>query len=55
MKVVIPPLNEQKRIGDILSSIDEEIEEESNHKEQLELLKKGLMQVLLTGKIRVIM
>ena len=54
VKVVIPPLNEQKRIGDILSSIDEEIEEESNHKEQLELLKKGLMQVLLTGKIRVV-
>jgi len=54
VKVVIPPLSEQKRIGDILSSIDDKIEEESNHKEQLELLKKGLMQVLLTGKIRVL-
>jgi len=52
-KMAIPPLHEQKNIADILSSIDEEIEKESNHKEQLELLKKGLMQVLLTGKIRV--
>jgi len=49
----IPPFNEQKKISDILSSIDKEIEKETIHKEQLELLKKGLMQVLLTGKIRV--
>jgi type I restriction enzyme S subunit len=48
-----PPINEQKQIAEILSSIDNEIEKESDHKEQLELLKKGLMQVLLTGKIRV--
>ena len=51
--IAIPPLFEQKQIAEILSSIDDEIEKESNHKEQLELLKKGLMQVLLTGKIRV--
>lgn len=53
IKVAKLPVTEQKKIGDILSSIDEEIEKEINHKEQLELLKKGLMQVLLTGKIRV--
>lgn len=33
--------------------IDENIEKESGYKDQLESLKKGLMQVLLTGKIRV--
>ncbi len=55
VKVAIPPLDEQKKIGDILSSIDDEIEKEMNHREQLEALKKGLMQVLLIGKIRVIM
>jgi type I restriction enzyme S subunit len=49
----LPPVYEQKKIADILSSIDEEIEKETMHKEQLESLKKGLMQVLLTGKIRV--
>jgi len=53
IKIVIPPLKEQKQIAEILSSIDAEIEKESSHKEQLESLKKGLMQVLLTGKIRV--
>jgi len=53
VEVAIPPRGEQKRIGEILSSGDEEIEEETKHKDQLESLKKGLMQVLLTGKIRV--
>jgi|GEM_PF-183372 len=48
-----PSINEQKEITDILSSVDEEIEKETRHKEELELLKKGLMQVLLTGRVRV--
>jgi len=49
----LPLVNEQKKIADILTSIDDEVEKEMNHKEQLETLKKGLMQVLLTGKLRV--
>lgn len=53
ISIAIPPLFEQKRISEILSSFDEEIEKESNRKGQLETLKKGLMQVLLIGKIRV--
>ena len=44
---------EQKKIAKILSSIDDELEKESNHRDQLILLKKGLMQVLLTGKLRI--
>lgn len=44
---------EQKKIAEILSSTDDELEKESNHRDQLILLKKGLMQVLLTGKLRV--
>lgn len=52
--IPMPPLPEQKQITEILSSVDEEIERETSHKEQLGLLKKGLMQVLLTGKIRVV-
>jgi len=51
--MVLPSLNEQKQIAEILSSVDNEIVEELNHKDQLESLKRGLMQVLLTGKIRV--
>jgi len=48
IKVPIPPLSEQQKIASILSTIDDAIQE----REQLEQLKKGLMQVLLTGKVR---
>ena len=48
-----PPLKEQKKIAKILTSINDEIQKESNHRDQLNSLKKGLMQVLLTGKLRV--
>ncbi len=51
--IPIPSVNEQKIITDMLFSIEEKIEKESSHLEQLKLLKKGLMQVLLTGKLRV--
>ncbi|MGO8987391.1 MAG: restriction endonuclease subunit S [bacterium] len=51
--VPLPALAEQKQIADILSSVDEEIKKEARHKEQLGSLKKGLVQVLLTGQIRV--
>jgi type I restriction enzyme, S subunit len=52
-KVVIPPLEEQKKIVQVLSSLDEKVEKEHRTKESLEVIKKGLMQVLLTGKLRV--
>ena len=51
--IFLPPFDEQKAIADILSSADEEI---NLLNEQLELYteqKKGLMQNLLTGKVRV--
>lgn len=51
-KVQLPSLNEQQQIGSILSSIDTQIDEYENKKSKLEELKKGLMQQLLTGKIR---
>jgi len=55
LSVQIPHLTEHQKIGEILSSVDEEIEKETKHQEQLESLKRGLMQVLLTGKVRVSM
>jgi len=51
--IVIPPLNEQKQIASILSNVDSQIIKEKLQKSNLELLKKGLMQKLLTGKVRV--
>jgi len=51
--IPLPPVKEQNKIAKILSSINGEIEKESDHRDQLFLLKNGLMQVLLTGKLRV--
>ena len=49
----LPPIEEQERISFILSEIDSKLENEQNYKSELEQLKKGLLQVLLTGKVRV--
>nr|WP_279323720.1 restriction endonuclease subunit S [Clostridium paraputrificum] len=53
INIALPNLEEQKKIANILSSIDMQIEEYENKNIKLEELKKGLMQQLLTGKIRV--
>lgn len=52
--VQLPPIEEQEKIASILSKVDKKIEEYKNKKQKLENLKKGLMQQLLTGKIRAI-
>ena len=49
---IFPPLPEQEKIADILGTWDEAIEKLSDLIEQKKLLKKGLMQKLLTGKTR---
>lgn len=49
----IPPIKEQKEIEEVLSGIDEKIKNEYEKKERLKHIKKGLMQQLLTGKVRV--
>ena len=50
--ILLPPLAEQKKIAEILGTWDEAIEKLSSLIEQKKLLKKGLMQKLLTGKVR---
>lgn len=50
--IPIPPLPEQEKIAGILGTWDEAIEKLSNLIEQKKLLKKGLMQKILTGKTR---
>lgn len=52
IKVLLPPLAEQEKIAEILGTWDEAIEKLSSLIEQKKLLKKGLMQKLLTGKVR---
>ena len=51
--IPLPTLPEQHRIASILSQIDEAIEKEQKYKEKLERIKRGLMEDLLTGKVRV--
>jgi type I restriction enzyme S subunit len=46
-------LEEQQRIAEILLTIDKKLELEKNRKEKIERIKKGLMDLLLTGKIRI--
>ncbi len=52
-KLPLPPLSEQKKIAEILSTVDEKIALEKERKAKLERVKKGLMNDLLTGKKRV--
>lgn len=53
LNLPMPPLFEQEKISKILNEADKKIETERNYKNELEELKKGLMQDLLTGKRRV--
>ncbi|MBM7853898.1 type I restriction enzyme S subunit [Desulfohalotomaculum tongense] len=49
--IPIPPLREQEKIVDVLSTVDEQIEQTDKLIEKTKELKKGLMQKLLTRGI----
>ncbi|QRF75297.1 Type I restriction enzyme MjaXIP specificity protein [Thermoplasmatales archaeon] len=51
--IALPPMAEQQKIAEILSTVDSKLELLRRKKEKLEVLKKGLMNHLLTGKVRV--
>ncbi|MFD2627438.1 restriction endonuclease subunit S [Oceanobacillus kapialis] len=52
-KVILPTLEEQKEITSILKSQDDKLSCEKNKLNYLKKVKQGLMQQLLTGKVRV--
>lgn len=52
-KIPFPPISEQKEIAEILSGVDIKIKIQKDKKQGYQQLKDGLMQQLLTGKIRV--
>jgi type I restriction enzyme S subunit len=54
MKIPLPPLPEQKNIAEVLSDMDSEIETLEKKLAKYKQLKQGLMQNLLTGKIRLV-
>jgi len=49
----LPMVSEQQKIVDVLSTVDNKLELERNEKARLERIKQGLMDLLLTGKVRV--
>jgi type I restriction enzyme S subunit len=53
LKMILPPLHEQQEIAETLSTVDKKLELERSEKVKLERIKQGLMNLLLTGKIRV--
>ena len=54
IKIKLPPIEEQTAIAEILAAADRELQLQKEKLAQLQAQKKGLMQVLLTGKKRLI-
>lgn len=50
--IPVPPIEEQRKIAEILGAWDEAIEKQSRLIEELELRKRALVQRLLTGRTR---
>ena len=53
IKIPLPPLDEQQKIANILTTIDQKIQAEEKKKVALRSLFKTLLHQLMTGKIRV--
>lgn len=52
MSINLPTLEEQTKIADFLTSVDDEINKQTEILDQLKLQKQSLMQKLLTGQVR---
>ena len=52
--ISIPPIDEQKRITSILSEMDSEISALEQKLAKCKMMKQGMMQELLTGRIRLV-
>ncbi len=52
VKIAVPPLAEQRKIAEVLGVWDEAIEKQARLIEKLALRKRGLMQRLLSAKLR---
>lgn len=53
LNLVLPPINEQKKIAEILSKVNEDIDRTEEIIKKTEKLKKGLMQELFSEKLKV--
>ena len=52
LEIPAPVISEQREIAKILATMDDELNLLTQKREKARLLKQGLMQQLLTGKIR---
>jgi type I restriction enzyme S subunit len=50
----LPPLKEQEAIAEALSAMDDELEALTEQVSKLRMVKEGMMQDLLTGKVRLV-
>lgn len=53
-KIAVPPKPEQSAISQILSNMDEEIQTLQTRLSKTQQIKQGMMQQLLTGKVRLV-
>jgi type I restriction enzyme S subunit len=54
LRIPLPPLPEQKAIAEVLSDMDAEIETLEQKRDKYKKIKQGMMEQLLTGKVRLI-
>ena len=54
LKIPYPPYPEQQRIAEILSSVDDILRLKKEKKKKLVRMKRRLMDLLLTGRVRVV-
>jgi type I restriction enzyme, S subunit len=52
--IPLPPLSEQKAIAEVLSDMDTEIEALEQKRDKYKKIKQGMMDQLLTGKVRLL-
>ena len=53
-EITLPPLAEQTAIAEVLSDMDADIAALEARRDKTRALKQGMMQELLTGRIRLI-
>jgi len=53
LRIPLPPLGEQEQIGSVSDAVDEKLSLERKSKANLERTRQGLMDLLLSGKVRV--
>jgi type I restriction enzyme S subunit len=49
---LLPPIEKQREISEAFHRVNAKLQDEQETKERLQELKRGLMQDLLTGKVR---